>query len=1063
MVVAEYNRDGGINGHPVFLDVHDDLDISEKAQDVAYGVGQRSPAVAVIGHSGSQTSLAAAPIYARFEIPAVSASATHDALTATGWYFRTVFNDSFQARFIGRYARFILNKDQGVVVAGSDSYGGQLAEAVGKAAVDVGLNVRRRWTLSHDDRNANGEAFDQLAAFLKGDGRDAVVFLMAREAEAKDTLIALKDRGVANAIIGPDVLGRPSFAEKFADLPKERQAPGFYTGGLFVTMPLIYDIASAQALAFKERFEQIYGYTPPWEAAFAYDAAGLVLTAAREEKVLGGADAARRGRAAIREHLAGMNAPERAFNGIAGPVYFEGGGDPKKPISMAMFQNGIIAPLSQLTQITNPNGVRDLETRLETGEIVRFEDQFMYRNSIVYTGLRPTGAWAMDVERGQFTAEFDLWFRYQGELPVADTVFPNAAGEVSLGEPIKAYSAQGVNYRLHHVKGTFQLDGAGRENRFDHHFAAISFRHRHLTSERLIYVPDAMVLPKSNVALTKALAKNGFLTRGDAWKLEQAWIFSDRLAAESLGEPDFIDASVERFPFSIFTLGLDVAEGGTQIRRSVQVDNPSWAVGGLALGLMVLLTVDRFIRHHFYSKLMFLAWGTAAFALLYVTEIALVDDWLAHWERARLAQLVQIIDVLFWLIPAKLLNTFLERFVWGEVERVFRRAVPRVVRSTTAFGVYVMALVGIVAFVFHQPVTLVLAAMGLAVTIIGFAVHRNIASVFAGIAFNFERAFAVGDWVRINGQGEGRVLDMSWRATKLRTAENHVLSIPNTVISESVIDRPEALDGVTREWIEVMIDPAVEPARVRKVLADAAMLVRKGDGFPIEAEVRFVGIDDWSARYRLYFSVTSFERREEVLEQIWIRVRTGLNLARIRPAMDGRPDPLGVPMLTSVVLTPRDLLSRIPFLAPFTDAELTQLAGQVREVTVSAGDDIVRQGDSGDSLFIIAEGVTSITVRFQDKDPMEVARLGPADFFGEMALLAGDPRSATVTAMTWGRVFEVTKDSIAPIIAQRRELLDAVVVVVEERLRANSQAKSRSDSAGERKSLSARISRFLFA
>ena len=593
--VAEFNRDGGIGGHPVSIDVHDDQDSSEKAQDAAYAIGQRSPAIAVIGHSGSQASLSAAPIYARFEIPAISASATHDGLTSTGWYFRTVFNDSFQARFVARYARFILGKEQGVVVASGDAYGSQLADAVGKAAVDVGLNVRRRWTLSGEDPKANAEAFDELAAFLGGENRGAVVFLMAREAVAKDVLVALKDRGVTNAIIGPDVLGRPSFSDRFADLPKERQAPGFYTGGLFVTMPLIYDIASAQAISFKERFEQAYGYTPPWEAAFAYDAAGVVLTAAREGKVSAGADSARRGRAAVRERLMAMDAPERAFPGIAGPVYFEGGGDPKKPISMAMFQNGIIAPLSQLTQIANPKGIRDLDAQLQMGQIVRFEDQFMYRNSIVYTGLRPTGAWSVDEHNSQFTAEFDLWFRYQGDLPVADLQFPNAVGEVALGEPLKAYSAQGVNYRLYHVKGVFQLDGR-RDVRFGHHSAAVSFRHRHLTSERLIYVPDAMVLPKTNAALTRELTSSGFLSRGGTWKLDQAWIFSDRLAAVSRGEPDFIDTSVEKFPFSIFTLGLDLSEAGTHVRRAMAIKDPLWWVVGLTLGYILLRVLDHFLN-----------------------------------------------------------------------------------------------------------------------------------------------------------------------------------------------------------------------------------------------------------------------------------------------------------------------------------------------------------------------------------------------------------------------------------------------------------------------------------
>ena len=1065
MLVDDANKSGGVNGRLVGIDVHDDQDRVEKAQDVAYAIGQRGQAVAVIGHTGSATSMAAASIYARFEVPAISASATHDSLTSSNWYYRTVFNDSFQARFIARYARFILNKSQGVIIAGGDDYAGQLAGTVGKAAVDVGLNVRRRWTLSREERNENSKMFDDVAAFLAGEGAEAVVFLMAGEAAAKDVLVALKDRGVTNAVIGPDVLGRLSFAESFAGLAKERASPGFYTSGLYVTMPLIFDIASAAALSFKERFERTYGYTPPWEAAFAYDAAALALHAAAEKKLKGGADSVRSERAAVRDYLKSMDGPERAFAGIAGAVYFEGGGDPKKPISMAMFQNGVIAPLSQLTQVANPKGIRDLDKQLTDGKIVRFEDQYMYRNSIVYTGLRPAGNWVIDPAQGTFTAEFDLWFRYQGDVPVADLVFLNAAvGEVKLGEPVKAYSAQGVNYAIYRVKGPFRLNASGEATAYGHQFANIVFRNRQLTSEQLVYVPDGMVLPKTNKELARDFSKTGFLSRGALFKLDRASIYSDRLPAESMGEPDLLDNSVERFPFSTYTLALDVSGAGAPIRRAVTVMDPLWYVIGLGGALLVLLAADKFARRSLYRRVLFPLWGVAAVALLYMLEIALVNHWLADSERAQLAQVVQIVDMLFWLLGAILISTFLERFVWPNIEALMGRAIPRVVRSSAGGLVYLLALLGIVAFVFHQPVTLVLAALGLMVTIIGFAIHRDISSVFSGIALNFENAFAVGDWVRVPGHGEGRVLDMSWRATKLRTAENHIISIPNTVMAESVLDRPEGLEGHTREWIEVMVDPAIEPARVIKILADAAMLVRKSDGFAEGTTVRFAGIDDWSARYRVYFPVGSYEERDAVLDQIWTRIRAALNFARINPVVSGRLDPLGLPAAQAMQLDPRNLLARVPIFAGFSIAELGSLADQVTEITPAAGIEVVRQGDPGDSLFIVGEGVVSVLVQFPDKPVLEVARLGPGDYFGEMALLTGDKRTATVRATTPARLFEVTKAVLAPVVAQRRELVDTIAGMVELRMRANSDAKARSDAeaAAARNTMAARISAFLF-
>ena len=79
-------------------------------------------------------------------------------------------------------------------------------------------------------------------------------------------------------------------------------------------MPLIYELASVEALDFRDRFEQAYGYPAPWEAATAYDAGAMVLKGAGELKLLGGRDSVTRDREAIRGYLAGLSSPERAFH-----------------------------------------------------------------------------------------------------------------------------------------------------------------------------------------------------------------------------------------------------------------------------------------------------------------------------------------------------------------------------------------------------------------------------------------------------------------------------------------------------------------------------------------------------------------------------------------------------------------------------------------------------------------------------------------------------------------------------------------------------------------------------
>ena len=1070
LLVDELNRNGGINNRKIELDVKDDRGSPETAQDIAYTIGQKGDTLAVIGHTDNATALASTSIYERFEIPVLSPSATSDALSGKSkWFFRTIFNDGFQARFLARYVRFILNQHEAITITSDDAYGAGLGDALGKSAVDVDVNIRRRWAIpliEHANHADHAAVYNEIADYLQNEAPNAVVFLLVKDKIAGELLTALRDRGLANQVIGTNLIGHNSFASSLAEAPREKQVPGFYTSGVLVAMPLIYEIAEPKTLAFKEQYDRTYGKAPVWESAFAYDAAAVVLEGVKQLKLVGGGDNVRRDRASVREFLAKLDAPEHAYPGLTGPIFFDAHGDPKKPIAMGSFQNRIISSLAQLRQVGNPKMVRDLDGKIDRGEIVNFEDQFMYRTTIVYTGLRPSGDWAIDAEHNRFHAEFDLWFRYQDDLPVADIVFPGAIGPVDIGEPVKSYALQGVNYRLYHVKGDFQLDTLAELPPFGHHVAALNFRNRELTSERLIYVLDPVGLPPSSDQLLTYLKRLNFLPASAGWSIERAWAYPAMRETEPRGEPEFLDPNAERFPFSAMTLAMDVDPAGAKLRRAWTLDSPAWPtafLAGLFLGLIIL---DRFVKHRLLRKVSLITYGAAGLGLLYVLEIGLIDHWLASWDRTNLDYVERFIDVLFWLVPAFLLTEFLERFVWSELEVLFRRTVPQVVRGSMAGVIYLITILGIMAFIFHQPVTYLLAAMAIAVLIVGFAIHGSIASIFAGIALNFERAFTVGDWVKVAGHGEGWVVDIGWRATKLRTAENHMFSIPNNAIAESVIDRPETTGGATREWIEVQVDPGVEPAKVSRTLNNAIMLVRQKDNsYTSDTEVRFLGLDDWAARYRVYFPVKSFDDREEIREQVWLKIRSILHEARIRPAIEGRADPLVNQDAAAVAswAQPKSLLARVPVFAAFSSGEITQLAAAARPHSIPTGTAVVTQGDTGDSLFVIREGVMSITIQFGDKDSIEVARLGPGDFFGEMAMLAGDPRTATVSALTDLQLLEIGKAEIAPVIAKRREIIVELVRIIEERKRALGQAKKDAETeTAASDALANRITRFLF-
>ena len=122
---------------------------------------------------------------------------------------------------------------------------------------------------------------------------------------------------------------------------------------------------------------------------------------------------------------------------------------------------------------------------------------------------------------------------------------------------------------------------------------------------------------------------------------------------------------------------------------------------------------------------------------------------------------------------------------------------------------------------------------------------------------------------------------------------------------------------------------------------------------------------------------------------------------------------------------PLELLRAIPIFAPLPQAAAERLASVAAEVRFLAGATVFAQGDAGDRFYVIADGSAAVSV-----DGAEKARLGPGDFFGEIALLRDVPRTATVTAVEALRLYALERDDFIAAVtgyAPSREAADSVV------------------------------------
>lgn len=243
-------------------------------------------------------------------------------------------------------------------------------------------------------------------------------------------------------------------------------------------------------------------------------------------------------------------------------------------------------------------------------------------------------------------------------------------------------------------------------------------------------------------------------------------------------------------------------------------------------------------------------------------------------------------------------------------------------------------------------------------------------------------------------------------------------------------------DAKDPHWLTLTlhIDPVHPPEQVQKIILDAAISA-KGvlkDPKPI---IHFKGLSNWSADYSLAFCIKRPAKRNIYNEGMWKRVWTHLNQHDIFPAMQ-RHDPALLKTAKTTIkesFDPLAVLEKVGLFQPFSFEARSFLCKQMRTHRFPPGKTIVRQGNTDDSLFIIVEGLVGIWAQVEGGNSFEVARMGAGNFFGEMALLTGEPRTATIISLTNTYLFEIDKEDIAPLLEAQPEVSQFLSNVLAER------------------------------
>jgi small-conductance mechanosensitive channel/CRP-like cAMP-binding protein len=442
------------------------------------------------------------------------------------------------------------------------------------------------------------------------------------------------------------------------------------------------------------------------------------------------------------------------------------------------------------------------------------------------------------------------------------------------------------------------------------------------------------------------------------------------------------------------------------------------------LALDVLPPLPRFAD----SVLKFAAYLGLAFVMLRAFDVLVIESVLIDKKGLYFPRILRLAIVVLGLVLTSL------------------------VLSHSVLGINVVALVAV-------PTVLTAVA--------GLAMKDSLERLVSGIILG--RLIHEGDWVTLMGN-EGKVAKITLGHLTLTRREGDAIIIPNNMVAHNQIQNHSRPFERFASSIEVEASYSHPPLEVRRILIESARAVE--GVLPSPAPISYTqAYKESGIEYKLKFWIRDFGRRDiiesEVRSYVWYAFqRHGISIPFPQRVIHTAPKVDDELLQNQRVAAIHEQLKNIDFLKALKPEALDELASSVHTRTYLPQEAIVRQGEPGDEFFIVTTGEAEVYLETNGKRT-QVATLKEGQFFGEMALLTGEPRSATVCALTQMSVLVVSKPAMSKVFSADPTLIEQVSAILAERqynLAGKRDAASRlgveEETQKKKKSLGGRIRKF---
>ncbi len=373
-----------------------------------------------------------------------------------------------------------------------------------------------------------------------------------------------------------------------------------------------------------------------------------------------------------------------------------------------------------------------------------------------------------------------------------------------------------------------------------------------------------------------------------------------------------------------------------------------------------------------------------------------------------------------------LIDVFLLQHYLSHIKKLY---VSPPLRMVIKLGVFCLAILPILRFVLHFNPLALIALPTIATAGVALALQDTMKAFIAGVGLG--HVIRIGEWITFQDKS-GRVVDIDWGRTVIETVDGQRVFIPNPLLQTGIFLRHVAGNPNNNQNFKIKASCEIAPARVKETL------IKSMEGIPgiassPEPQVHIQEYADSGIVYGLFYAIEDYTARvkiqDEVASRIWYAFqREGIAIPYpTRTVHVQRSADMAKKARSHI----QEALKRWTLAEAFFSEELQELSLSTQNRVFAPGEIIVRKGDAGHSLFAIVEGEVEIFAT-PDLD-LPIARLGAHEIFGEMSLLTGEARSATVRAKTSVEVLEIEKTGLQKVIAKRPELSDRLAEMVQQR------------------------------